>query len=302
MKKLFSEANGAKLRLAARRADLIRNAIKDSVDVNKIMEAWTHTHFTDTVTPAQAREWAQVHIYFDKKPLNKALETIYAEGYVLGEQMAFAALAKIRLNKSAPTLNQMRGAIGTPWKTWTPGNKAAARLLNPPNGLKNLLQSRGVTIDGMSKTTLDRIGSILAKALKEGASPRSTVASLLDVLPKPTEARAQVLQALGYSEVDSMLSDPERALMIAQTEMSRAVSVANRELYLDSGVELVEWLTADPCDECQENQDVSPISIEDTFPSGDTEPPAHPNCVCDLAPYVVDTQNIGEDALALTLD
>lgn len=99
-----------------------------------------------------------------------------------------------------------------------------------------------------------------------------------------------------------MMSDSERALMIAQTEMSRAVSVANREMYQDSGVELVEWLVADPCDECQENADVSPIGIDETFPSGDTEPPAHPNCVCDLAPYMVDTKNIGEDALSLLLD
>ena len=69
----------------------------------------------------------------------------------------------------------------------------------------------------------------------------------------------------------------------------------------DSGVELVEWLVADPCDDCQENADASPIGIDEVFPSGDTEPPAHPNCVCDLAPYVVDTRDIGEDALSYIL-
>ena len=83
--------------------------------------------------------------------------------------------------------------------------------------------------------------------------------------------------------------------------MSRATAVASRELYQDSGVELVEWLVAEPCDICQENADVSPIRIDETFPSGDTEPPAHPNCVCDIAPYVVDTRNIGEDALSFIL-
>jgi pyruvate/2-oxoglutarate dehydrogenase complex dihydrolipoamide acyltransferase (E2) component len=31
------------------------------------------------------------------------------------------------------------------------------------------------------------------------------------------------------------------------------------------------------------------------------EPPAHPNCVCDISPYVVDTRNIGEDALSFIL-
>jgi len=77
--------------------------------------------------------------------------------------------------------------------------------------------------------------------------------------------------------------------------MSRAVSAASRELYADSGVEQVEWLVAEGCDDCQENADASPIGIDDTFPSGDTEPPAHPNCMCSLAPYVVITDSSQEN-------
>ena len=103
-------------------------------------------------------------------------------------------------------------------------------------------------------------------------------------------------------ELEEFFDDSERALTIAQTEMSSAVSIASRELYQESGAELVEWIVADPCDLCQENADVSPIGIDDTFPSGDTEPPAHPNCVCDIAPYVVDTQNIGQYALDYILN
>ena len=128
-----------------------------------------------------------------------------------------------------------------------------------------------------------RIGTILAAGLKEGVTPSDMAKQM-------------------QWEIDDLLDDPERALTIAQTETSRAVSIASRELYEESGVELVEWLVADPCDLCQENADVSPIGIGDTFPSGDTEPPAHPNCVCDIAPYVVDTRNIGNDALSFILD
>jgi len=60
-------------------------------------------------------------------------------------------------------------------------------------------------------------------------------------------------------------------------------------------VEQVEWLVAVGCEDCQDNADASPISIDDTFPSGDSEPPAHPNCMCSLAPYVVDTQGVNTD-------
>jgi hypothetical protein len=96
--------------------------------------------------------------------------------------------------------------------------------------------------------------------------------------------------------VDQVIDDPQQALIIAQTEMSRAVSVASRDLYETSGVEQVEWLVAIGCEDCQDNADASPIGINETFPSGDTEPPAHPNCICSLAPYIsVDTSdNLGE--------
>ena len=81
--------------------------------------------------------------------------------------------------------------------------------------------------------------------------------------------------------------------MIAQTEMNRAVSIATRDRYESAGIQMVEWLTVDPCDECQENADASPISIDETFPSGDSEPPAHPNCMCALSvPEDQPTDNI----------
>ena len=151
--------------------------------------------------------------------------------------------------------------------------------MRKPRGLSTLLDNRGVTIQGMNRTTLDRIGTILARGLENGWTPSDIKEEIADTID----------------------DDNDRALTIAQTEMSRAVTAASRQLYEESGVELVEWLVADPCDICQENADVSPIRIGDTFPSGDTEPPAHPNCVCDLAPYVTDTRDIGEDALSMIL-
>lgn len=36
------------------------------------------------------------------------------------------------------------------------------------------------------------------------------------------------------------------------------------------------------CPVCQENSDAGFIDIDDQFPSGDDEPPAHPNCGCEL--------------------
>lgn len=277
MNRAWKQRNGAKVRLAARRAKLIRDAIKDSFSTSQIVDDFVANQF-QSLTPEQARSWARTHVRVDSTPLSGALRLIYLEGYALGEDVAMSAIGKAKISK-APTLQQLRRAVGIDWNTWRAGNKPAALLLRKPRGLSTLLDNRGVTIQGINGTTMDRLGTVLARAVAKGWSPseiKDEVADLID-------------------------ADSERALTIAQTEISRAVTTASRQLYEESGVELVQWLVADPCDLCQENADVSPIGIGETFPSGDTEPPAHPNCVCDIAPYVTDTRNIGEDALSMML-
>lgn len=272
----WRKKNGAKVRLAARRASLIRQALRQSVNISQVQEDWASAHpNAETMTTQQARQWAQTNVRVDSEPLMAALRTLYLDSYLLGEDIAMNSIAKAKINK-APTKQQLQRAVGINWDNWKAGNRAASLLVSKPRGLSTLLDSRGVTIQGINRTTLDRIGTRLANALAEGLPP---------------------------SEVDlsDFFDDAERALAIAQTEMSRAVATASRQLYEESGVELVEWIVADPCDLCQENADVSPIPIDATFPSGDTEPPAHPNCVCDISPYVVDTRNIGEDALSFIL-
>ena len=272
----WRKKNGAKVRLAARRASLIRQALRQSVNISQVQEDWASAQpNAESMTTEQARQWARTNVRLDSEPLMTAFRTLYLESYLLGEDIAMNSIAKAKINK-APTKQQLQRAVGINWDNWKAGNRAAALLVNKPRGLSTLLDNRGVTIQGINRTTLDRIGTRLATALAEGLPP---------------------------SEVDlsDFFDDSERALAIAQTEMSRAVATASRQLYEESGVELVEWIVADPCDLCQENADVSPIRIDDTFPSGDTEPPAHPNCVCDISPYVVDTRDIGEDALSFIL-
>jgi len=272
----WRQKNGAKVRLAARRATLIRQALRESVNISAVQTDWANAHpNAESMTTEQARQWARTNVRVNSEPLMAALRTLYLESYALGDDIAMNSIAKAKIDK-APTKQQLQRAVGINWSNWKAGNKPAALLVSKPRGLSTLLDNRGVAIQGINRTTLDRIGTRLATALAQGLPP---------------------------SEVDlsDFFDDSERALAIAQTEMSRAVATASRALYEESGVELVEWIVADPCDLCQENADVSPIRIDGTFPSGDTEPPAHPNCVCDIAPYVVDTRNIGEDALSFIL-
>ena len=270
-------AHGTTVRLASKHTSRVRDAIVHSVDVAALAQAWLETHPVDgsKPTPKQARDWAQVHGHVNTKPLENAIRLIYADGYVLGGKAGLYMLGHaIGLKKAdAPAwIGDSRAAMVIDWNSWKPGNEAARALINQPGSLERLMNSRAVLSRDIATTTLDRIGTVLAQSLAAGTRP--TASDLA-------------------GQLDSTIDDPQRALVIAQTEMARSVSVAARDLYETSGVEQVEWLVAEGCADCQDNADASPINIDDTFPSGDSEPPAHPNCLCSLAPYVVDTGNTG---------
>ena len=257
------EWHGALVRLSAKHATQIRKGFRSAFNADDITELFFNAFLGHTeVTNQQVRDWARVHITPNKTALIASLTPIYADGWVLGTTAGGVMINK-SLNKAVTPANV--GVVN--WDTWTPGNQAAATLVKPSGGLQRLLDSRGLTIDGVSNTKLDRIGTVLGNALELGITPKQV--SIM---------------------VDQVINDPQQALTIAQTEMSRAVVQAELAQYADSGVEMVEWLVADPCEDCQVNLDASPISIGDDWPNGDA--PVHPNCMCDIAPYISNTSNL----------
>jgi hypothetical protein len=262
------------VRLIAQHATKIRKAFKSALDGDAIAKAWAETHPTSdapqTTTSQMARDWALAHAVTNNKQMVLALGNMYADAYTLGVKVA-----KIRLNGLQKDATPTVGIVD--WSTWKPGLPAAAALVKPTGGLRGLLDSRRILADDVLHTKLDRIGTALAKGLEQGLTPKET-----------------------SRMINEIIDDPQQALLIAQTETSRAVSIAARDEYETAQVEQVEWLVAEGCEECQDNADASPIGIDETFPSGDSEPPAHPNCMCALAPYFSDTAptpdtNVAED-------
>lgn len=252
----------AKAKLVAKHASKIRKAFRASINGDAIAQAWADTHPAGgSVSPQTARDWTRAHAITNKKPMQNALASIYANAYVLGERIANAYLLGLQKDAKATPIT----ASIIDWSIWKPGPSAAA-LVKPRGGLRSLLDTRKITVaDEVINTRLDRIGTALATSLEQGLDMRKT---------------AQM--------IDAVIDDPEAAMMIARTETARAVSIATRDSYERTGVEQVEWLAGDGCDICEENADASPIGIGDTFPSGDSEPPAHPNCECAIAPYFED--------------
>jgi len=257
------EWHGALVRLSARHATQIRKGFRSAFNANDITEEFFASYLGHTgVTTQDARNWTRIHVIPKKAALVASLTPIYADGWVLGK-----TAGKVMINRSLKKAVEPVSVGVVNWDTWKPGNQAASALIKPEGGLQRLLDARNIVIDGVSNTKLDRIGTILGNALELGITPKQV--SIL---------------------VDQVINDPQQALTIAQTEMSNAVVQAELAQYRDSGVEMVEWLVADPCEECQVNLDASPIGIDEDWPNGDA--PVHPNCMCDIAPFISDTSNL----------
>lgn len=75
-----------------------------------------------------------------------------------------------------------------------------------------------------------------------------------------------------------------RSQLIATTEMNDAMSEGMLRKLGSIGIAYKQWIAATACcDDCADNDDASPIPIDELFPSGDLRPPAHPNCRCAIA-------------------
>lgn len=118
-----------------------------------------------------------------------------------------------------------------------------------------------IELKGVSQTSVDRIGNALADAIVSGEGSG-----------KAAEAIAPIL------------NDQKRAQVIARTEIARAMESALLAQAKAQGGMDKEWLDApNACPICQANTAEGVIPIDQSFGSGDPNPPAHPNCRCALA-------------------
>lgn len=251
------------LKLSAAMVDDVKAAFQASVNVGQVVDDFLRAYPEGTsLTPVQARVWAKHHVVPNNRLVNVVLDKAQSVGYVLGTDFANAAVVQVK-NDKAVTPDPAVLALSFSWDGWSPGHRAAEALVRPSGGLARLLANRGATISGLDATSIDRIGTRLADGLAGGWSADRIASALGDVL-----------------------SDPQRALTVAVTEMAGANSVASLDVYSGLGLEQVEWFAIDGCELCEGNANNGPVGVGDVFPSGDSAPPAHPNCRCCLLPWV----------------
>lgn len=187
--------------------------------------------------------------------LARALGPLYSAAYVAGAQEAADAAGG-----HTPSWMSTFGGPPERGEHWSQ-EKAKDALLVAQGGLSVLLGDMGIWIKEMSATQVDRVGVAVRDAIENG---------------RPlNEAR---------EAIDAIVHDATRARLIAETEYARAQTMAARETYRANGVPMVQWLhQPDACPRCMDNADVSPISVNERWPSGHV--PVHPHCRCAEAPY-----------------
>ena len=134
------------------------------------------------------------------------------------------------------------------------------------------------TTPSIAKFVEDR-AAYFAKTINE-----TTYSSLVDTLKEGTAA-GDDLNALAerVAGVYDQAVD-FRSVMIARTEVSASANFGAMEAYDQAGVENVEWAVVNPDDEDCLMNDGAVVGIGEAFPSGDDQPPIHPNCECTTLP------------------
>jgi hypothetical protein len=110
------------------------------------------------------------------------------------------------------------------------------------------------------------------------------------------ELREDIIDDIMESDIFSEV----RATLIADTEVAMANGQGALAGYKEAkaaGVKLKKvWIcTDDPCDDCQENEDIGPIPVDESFPSGDDAEVCHPFCRCHTESVVEDDDNEDDD-------
>jgi hypothetical protein len=253
------EADG---RIAAKNAVKIRAALRQVTDFKRVFNKYQETQPQPTDNTAQdrtrARSWLILNVYMNDEPLRQTVMRAWAEAYVLGHAAAGEWIAKTeKANKAADD-----GYID--WDNWKPGDQATALLLRPTGGFSQYLNA--VDADSyfkkFNKETVENLGTALSDAIAAGLDAE----------------HAAVM-------IGRHVASPSRALTIAITEQNRAMSFGSIQRYKEAELEKMEWHTSDPCDKCAKNGGVEVI-IGQAFPSGNTQPPAHPHCRCVLLPVI----------------
>ena len=234
---------------------MIRRGLKGILRPATLAKQWFAHHGSDPQAPpadipAAAGAFIQ-GIKLDMDGLHEALGGAYTDALLAGSKDAAD-----QITDAVGSLAEITHEID--WSNWKPGNPVAAHLL-ANKGFERILQEARIELKGIEDRIRTEIGQILEQSIYEGWNVDQTA-----------------------SEIDKLINNPNRAELIAVTEINRAMSLASHEFYRQNGI--AEWnlITAPgACPKCLA------IAAQNPHPMSDKRiTPEHPRCRCAIAAHI----------------
>jgi SPP1 gp7 family putative phage head morphogenesis protein len=248
-----------------------RAALRAAVDARKLAGEWAalHPQAVKATGPQDPRVVSFLQAAWNAilAALRAVIRRMSAEGWVLGQQAAQAVLGALEAG----------GEPAPDWRQWAPGDhEAAARIAGA--GLRELLGAAEIRIKSIADSRVEELADVLEQTLA------SDVTIITAEGPLPPRLSVGDLAR----QLEEVLDSPERAELVAWTEISRAQGEAARAQYAEAGYPQVDWITAMDarvCPRCEEMQATNP------HPLG-VPPlvPMHPRCRCAEIPALEGAQ------------
>ena len=191
-----------------------------------------------------------------------AILALWADSWLAGAKDGRDSLDHIGVRvPGSDTLDQAVERVN--WPSWQPGQHPEPSSLPGFNDVRSQL---GKLITGISETTRNDIATLVETFVDGRVGP----------VPWGPDDVAQLAE-----QIDALLNDPNRAMLISLTEVNRSMSDAAIDLFKRSGITMFDLLThVGACPICIGIREANPHPIGDIA----STPPIHPRCRCSVAP------------------
>lgn len=188
----------------------------------------------------------------DSGPLWEVIRKLYGASWLAGTRDAVA-----QLGPKADGTPQKALTDETDWGKWTPGDVPDDDALDHVD-FESMWSQAGIWQREMDQTTRKQIADALQEGISQGLGAKQTAAL-----------------------VDQTVHNPKRAMLIARTEVNRAMSHAQIASYKAAGEPAWDLITMPgACPICEAVRAGNPHPISDVAEL----PPRHPACRCACAP------------------
>lgn len=149
----------------------------------------------------------------------------------------------------------------------------------------------GTSDAAIQRAALDHSAELVGKKILPDGTVIDNIMAGLDITKQTRRDIQQSIHTsitLGENAKDAaarlrdVIENSNRAALIARTETVNSFGIGLSIYGKESGAVGKEWQDTGADDICADNTAAGPIPFDADFPSGDTEPTAHPNCRCSM--------------------